>query len=457
MLEKSIYRFLNRIVILINVITMVASVYVAIFCDSLPVGIIGMLYAAVIATFFMALKKYRSMGVFLLTIWIQIVGPLELLLLQIDEVSVVGIFLYRLSNGFKPSMKRIEYYWLYFFHSIIMYLLLSVFCVVAQRLLQGVRTPRIKGGCFLGVGQIIKKNVFILLPIFSLVTYVFRKVFSLDIPEMIPTIKFAGLFVYGFQALGLLLLYFAFSGEAGGTHRTTIVAGIRLVLACLIYGLPSVIFDQRAPVLIAIMVLGLYIFSSQKETMIRFLKRNKALMGLILIMILVFYNLMTTYIRYGGSYHVPFLYFFSRIVGIAPSLIFYDHIISIDSSNLQRFNLLNYVNNTIGERNMSASRLFTRDILGFPEGAMHLSSIPPFLAAQLYQGFIGLFVISAVFGTLFAFGETMMIKQRIGFARFIGCYFTTRLALVFMGGGIEQMIELFTVPIMTTVLYIIIN
>lgn len=451
MRQEEGYVLLYKMVIVINCAIIALSTVEIVIKEKKYVALICILYVLIIALINRIYKNSYSVGIFLFSIWFQIIGPLEMVLMQFDEESIVGRAYLRYIN----LMQNQAAYWSYFFYSSLMYMILCLSYVLVTKISNTkynkivIRTT--------GIGKIqfyTKTTNFLVLIVASIITYILRKKFNLDVPGTTPLIVHAGMFVYGFQSLELLLLYKTFVSIFEGEKLTVKECGLAGI-ACLIYGMPSILLDQRSPLFTSIIVLVVYLYSLKQEYFIAFIKKNKMIIAFAVIGFFVSYQILTTYIRYEGEYHVSILYIFSRLVGLAPGLIFYDYISQAGESIYHTFGFIDFFDNALGSRSTSINKVFTFNVLGYSSETVHASSVPPFIGAQLYHGVVGIILISIMYGMFIAVGNQFLKSKNSKYVKFIGSFMLVRTIMILMGGSVENLIELFAVPVITFLLYYI--
>ena len=445
------YELLYKVTVAINYVVIVLSFVELLMKDKKYVAIICIFYVLIIASINKLCRVNYSVGIFLFTIWFQIIGPLEMVLMQFAEESIVGRSYLRYIN----LMQNQTAYWSYFYYSSLMYIILCLSCVSTTRIVNKRHNRIVIRTTAVGKIQFNTKFMnFLVLAIISVIIYVLRKRFNLDVPGTIPKIGHAGIFVYTFQAIELLLIFKTFVSifeEGELTVKESVLAGI----ACLIYGMPSVLLDQRSPLFTIIIVLVVYLYSLKQVYFTAFIKKNKIVIAIAVIGFFAAYQMLTTYVRYGGEYHVSILYIFSRLVGLAPGLIFYDYINRVGDSIYNTFGFSDFLDNAIGSRSSSINKVFTHDVLGYSAEAVHASSVPPFIGAQLYHGIVGIVLISLMYGVLLALESRLLKSENSKYIKFLGSFMLIRTIMILMGGSVENLIELFTVPVMMSLLYYI--
>lgn len=439
------------IIMAFNIVICVLAMANLILFQEWDIPLIGFLYAAVIFVTIRLLKQKLTIGAILITLYIQIVGPIEMLLLKITPFSVLGNYYILYIDAMNDPIA----YWKYFFYSVVMFLMMVFTCTVIYQC--GCKMKLWVTVKPIGLGNILLRSrmgCVIALIIYAFTTYVLRTKFYLDVPGKSPSVRCAGLIVYTCQAIGVLLVYRAIQ-VAFKERELYLRDYMYSIFCCMVYGLPSVLLDQRAPLFRMLVVLVLYTYVLDSYRFTRFAKKNALLFVIGVISVFSLFQLLTTYIRYKGQVKVSILYVLSRLVGIGPGLIFFDYINKSGTNIYSTFGIMDYIENTLGSRSNSINKIFTHDVLGFPSTASHISSLPTFVGSLLYHGIVGVLFFSIMFAIVLVFGDILIRKSKANYGKFLGSYLLVCTVLQLMGGSIENMFELFAVPCFMTMLFLL--
>ena len=110
----------NRIITFINVFILLLAFYVGIFYESIFALGVSIIYVLVIQLVCFLTKKDTSVCKFIITIYLQIVGPIEILFVKITPISVIGYSYLKFSGLLEDS----SLLWKYVLYSLLFYLLL---------------------------------------------------------------------------------------------------------------------------------------------------------------------------------------------------------------------------------------------------------------------------------------------------------------------------------------------
>lgn len=443
-----------QVVITINVIICILVVINLLCLEGWDIPLIGLLYMAIISVTIRLLKQKLSIGIILITLYIQIVGPIEMLLLRLTPFNILGNSYIK----YVELMNNRNAYWYYFFYSVLMYELVVFFCEIICFYGSRIRWNKISLNLW-GIKKKIlctKTSNLVVLIIIALITYNIRIKYNLDVPGKLPSISHAGIIVYGYQSFGLLMLYSALKA-AFQEHELSVFDYLYGIFACLIYGLPSMLLDQRAPFFRVVVVLILYTYALETDRFTRFAKKRRYLLCTGVVLFLSLYQFLTTYIRYQGQINVSILYFLSRLTGIGPGIIFFAHIDKVGTDIYSKFGLMDYIDNTFGSRSNSINKAFTHDILEFPLTAQHLSSIPTFVGSLFYHGIVGVVLFSIMYAIILGISDVMIRKGKTDYSKFLGSYLLVCTVMMLMGGAVEGVIELFAVPCIMSLMYVLLS
>ncbi len=432
----------------INIVAVIASIIIGLGAGKAFLIPIVCIYCICIELSLSIFKQ--SIITLILTIYLQMIGPVEMLLLQISPVNVLG-----LNYTYNYLFNDRSLYFQYTFLSVGMYLLILFFYnvfslsntrIITSKVLITVKSP---------ISNEHKFLKYIILILFAFIQFQLRQPFSLDVPGKSPTIAGAGIIVYLYRFVGILLMYrcLCMDIHIGDLKiRNFLLLFIDYLLICT----PDILLDRRGPLLYSLVVAISFIICVDRESFIGFVKKNTLFVFISVVFIAAAFSVFSARVRYRGVGTLSPLYIISRFTGVADGFIGLNYWKT--NGGLTTFSLLDYFTNVLSMGGKSANSVYTHLVLGYPSSAIHTSSLPLFISSLMYDYFAGYVMISAIFGLVFATAKKLIdhAKNAVNdksyrIRAFVGSYITVYATARVMGGGSERLIELFVLPIMLLV------
>lgn len=449
--ESIMYKVIHSI----NLVLIFASIIMVFVTDKYHLFPIILLYCL---SFNIVIATDDSLCISILTIYMQLSGPIQMLVAEISPISVFGP---GLLFAKRTLLNSAYLYWQYFFLSTGFYFLLYFFYKVLSHI-KGIRAAKF-GRINLRIDDMLPNNqllISIILLAYAFLEYFIRLTFSLNVPGKNPTIAFAGVFVYLIsfvhQIIGYMIL-----GSFYKKKRITIGSVLVLVLNYFLLSIPDLMLDRRAPVFFLIIIAFLHMYYKEHEQFVSFIKENSFFFIILIISGLVFFEKFSESVRYFGQVDLPITFFLARITGLADGFVVLDYYNQVGAENYSIFTIPQYFHNVLinGSRS-SMCYEYTHTILGFPITAIHSSSLPLYVGSLMYSNILGLVFMSFVFALIFCWTSKLINQYQYGERRssislYVGCYLAIYSVSLIMGGGAERLIEIFTLPIMFGVLNII--
>lgn len=440
----------------INVLRKILNVlYIIVFIMNLAVlglkwnwqiFIISQLYLLILFGVTKMVGNSMTLIVGLLTLYILIVGPIEIILTEIVPLDIFG----QMYKKYIAVTNNKALYWEYFWLSTSMYILILFFYLVLRKVrICSFKIPQIY------INYTKNINDYFTLILYSIITYFLRITFRLDIAGEEATISHSGIIVYIYTAVGAYLVYARLKWIEYKNIKNNIKKMIvEVVITILLVSIPDILLDRRISFFMMLITVCLYFYQMYPRLISNYIISHKMSVVLFIFGILLFFEMWTSYIRYDGNNIVSIFYIFSRLTGIAPGLIFLEAWDSIT----RRFTFGDYLANTFGNRETSITKVFTRDILGYSASAIHSNSLPPFVGVRMYGGILGIILFSFLFAVIFIICDRLILPkegknvQHKKKSCFIGCYMLVNTVFIFMEGGAERLIGLFTIPILLAIM-----
>lgn len=440
-----------KVLHIINGIIALIAPVIAIYTGRYILFFISYIYIVAIE---IALKLFgKSLILFLLTLYLQVVGPIEMLIAQVSPVNVWGIG----SGSAYSIMQDDSLYWHYLALSVLMYyVIMCSFTVFRYRSLMILRIKTslvlpdpINSGSFL-----LKYTV---LFSYAVIIHYLRSTFSLDVPGQVPTIPFAGVIVYLYRFVGILLM-FRCASRVLNKDELKIKDVLILFIDYFIICIPDLTHDRRAPLIYSLLIVALCLMCLNWSKVAGFVSRHRIFITVFIILFLFGFAIFTSLVRYKGQTRLSILYIFSRLTGVADGFMGYSYL-SNSGQGFSRFSLMDYFINVLNQGSISANSVYTHEILGYSSTAIHGSALPLFVGSLMYSGIAGLIMISIIFGYIYSFADRLMRLAAFGVGNnsnlyaFVGSYICVYTTTRIMGGGSELLIELFILPTMLLLFY----
>lgn len=450
----------NRIITFINVFILLLAFYVGIFYESIFALGVSIIYVLVIQLVCFLTKKDTSVCKFIITIYLQIVGPIEILFVKITPISVIGYSYLKFSGLLEDS----SLLWKYVLYSLLFYLLLVLVFELLSYKKKTIQPIERFSAIHCSPNDYIKNNKrFKFIPVylwafavvFSIGYYFLRITYYLDVPGKNPLINYAGVIVYIFSFVKILILYkgLDFIAKKSSINFLSLLQGIVFII---VVNFSDILLDRRSSVFYSLIIFVFYIYVMKKYSLTSFLKKHWLLTIFGIFAIFGIFSFWTENVRYSNTENqVSYLYLFSRLVGLMPGLICLNYF--GDFQNIKGFSIGDFFNNAFGARTDSINKIFTYEILNYPTTAIHRSAVPLFIGSLFYENVLGFVLFAVLFGAIFALSQRLIVsEQPISYANkhlnegnaFIGCYITVYALFAIMNGNGEQLIDLFVIPLM---------
>lgn len=449
-----IYKILHTI----NILIVIASIVVILISNKTYLFPIVLLYCF---SFDLVIKFEQSLCIQILTIYMQLAGPIQMLIAEVSPISVFGPGLLYLRRNLIES----EYlHWQYFVLSISFYFLLLVLYWVINSFFNSITIVNTSAkGIDIRFDDILPSNVFIKLSIvlaYALFEYYLRITFDLNVPGRNPTIAFAGVIVYLISFIHQLLGYMLL-GNFYKRNIISVTSVVTLIIDYAILSIPDLLLDRRSPIFFLIIIAFLHMYFEKHDDFVVFLKKNRIFIIALIVLGLLFFEKFSEHIRYMGQVDLPIIFFLSRITGLADGFVVLDYYNQVGPDSFSVFTIPQYFHNVLinGSRS-SMCYVYTHTILGFPTTAIHSNSLPIFTGSLMYSNIWGFIFMAMIFSIIFCWADRMIDcnKSRDRHSRislYIGCYLSIYSVALLMGGGAERLIEIFTLPIMFSVLNVV--
>ncbi len=445
----------NRILHLINAFIVLFAVVLGIVLGAYTHMLICLTYVLGIEAVLLLNRKDTSVCTFLITLYLQIIGPIDILVVLLSPISVAGIAY----AGYVGLAEDTDLLWQYCFHSLGFYaILILAYWAFSKLSIGGIfGTRSTEDG--IGTGGTVKMRInwslWVFAIVFSAIYYLARVTLNIDVSGKTPLIPLAGVVVYLFRFLKFLLLFKGINRLSKATSFT--VWGFLFgILYILILNLSDVLLDRRAPVFYCLLIFVFFLYVVKPNETLDFARKHKLLTVGAVILVFLLFAVWSENVRYSGKgVEISSLYLLSRLIGLVPGLIGLNYI--NNTQDFAPFSLLDYFANTFGSRGSSINKVFTYTILQYPTTAVHRSAVPLFIGSRFYGNFAGFILFPVLFGLIFAFAKKLTDSSKkyrgsnnIAFqlSAFIGCYLTVYAVSAIMNGNGEQLIDLFTVPLL---------
>lgn len=438
----------RSLILIVCAVIAIASVPIAVVCKKLFLIPLSFAYAAFFAANYLLIGD--DLVFFVLTTYFVIAGPIDMLLLEITPINVLGVG-YSYSYLFLSNTNRALYYQ-YFLHSIGMYELLLLSYSFFSRIVfvNRVKTVSLRIKTPIDNRKLLSK--YLILVLYSAAVCFLRMTFQLDVPGKLPTISGAGIIVYLYRFVGLVLLYRCVEADLSG-EKIQVGSIFVMLLDLIVISFSDILLDRRGPFFYYLLVIAAYLFCVDRESVIAFVKKRKVFIICGAVLLLSVFSVFSAKVRYRGTVSLSPLYLISRIIGIADGFVGLSYKNNVGDAFV-KFSLADYFKNVLSLSANSANAVYTHEVLGFPATVQHSSSLPMFVGTFMYDGFLGYLMISVIFGFVFslaakrirAFNRTKNRSDRI--QAFVGCHLIVYATARVMGGGSERLIEVLLLPVM---------
>ena len=449
----------NRMLHLINILLLLISFGFGIYFEAYSHIAICFVYVVAIEIMLLLTKNDHGICKFLITLYIQIIGPIDILVVLVSPMSVTGVTYY----GYLDLSENTDLLWQYCFHAIgFYYILMTSYYFMSYVLRLRIQKRRETYHIFESADEIninsrnmkIGVNLWALATLFSIIYYMTRITLNIDVAGKIPVIPLAGVIVYLFRFVKFFLIYRGIETLARSS-KFSLSGFLSGVIYIIILNLSDILLDRRAPVFYCLIVFVFFLYVVKSEKTIMFIKNHKSITIGSIISVFVFFSVWTESVRYGGTEaQLSVLYLLSRLVGLIPGLIGLNYM--NNTYTVSPFSITDYLSNTFGSRSSSINKVFTYDILHYSASAVHRSAIPLFIGSRFYENYLGYVLFPLLFGIILSYAQKLTKQNKgvsleqkdAGMNAFIGCYLTVYAVSAIMNGNGEQLIDLFTVPIL---------
>ena len=448
----------NRILHLINILLLLVSFGFGTYFEAYSHIAICFVYVFAIEIMMLLTRNDNGICKFLITLYIQIIGPIDILVVLVSPMSITGVSYY----GYLELSANTDLLWQYCFHAIgfyyilmTSYYLMSMVRLKIQRKRETYYIVESTDEININSGNMkIGVNLWVLATLFSIIYYMTRITLNIDVAGKIPVIPLAGVIVYLFRFVKFFLIYRGIETMARSSCFS-LSGFLSEVIYIIILNLSDILLDRRAPVFYCLLIFVFFLYVVKSEKTITFVKNHKVITIGSIAAVFVSFSMWSESVRYGETEtQLSVLYLLSRLVGLIPGLIGLNYM--NNTYNVSPLSITDYLSNTFGSRNSSINKVFTYDILHYSESAVHRSAIPLFIGSRFYENYLGYVMFPLLFGIILSYAQKLIKQNRgvsleqkdAGINAFVGCYLTVYAVSAIMNGNGEQLIDLFTVPIL---------